>query len=193
MPWRRTCAKSGLCWCSVSTVMKRFMPVCRPPAVVAHPSSGPVSVVCGSWTAGKCLATAPAAHSSRAASTPAAGAPVGLQKTAPDGRWTPAVFTGGAPLAQEIAEFFHAAGMLILEGYGLTETCPALTGNCYDRYKFGTVGMALPGAELRIARMAKSWRVVPILPKATTSARKPPRKYFGGWVVCHWRHWGNRR
>ena len=41
--------------------------------------------------------------------------------------------------------------MLILEGYGLTETCPALTANRYDQYKFGTVGMALPGVELRLA------------------------------------------
>jgi len=59
--------------------------------------------------------------------------------------------SGGAPLSRDIAEFFHAAGVLLLEGYGLTETCPALTFSRPTRFKFGSVGQALPGVTLKIA------------------------------------------
>jgi long-chain acyl-CoA synthetase len=59
--------------------------------------------------------------------------------------------SGGAPLAKEIIEFFHALDILILEGYGLTECTTAATVNRPTSYRFGTVGPALPGVELRIA------------------------------------------
>ena len=59
--------------------------------------------------------------------------------------------SGGAPLVQEIAEFFDAIGIRILEGYGLSECTTAATTNTPERWRFGTVGPALPGFELRIA------------------------------------------
>jgi long-chain acyl-CoA synthetase len=59
--------------------------------------------------------------------------------------------SGGAPLAKEIIEFFHALDILILEGYGLTECTTAATVNRPTRFRFGTVGPALPGVELRVA------------------------------------------
>jgi long-chain acyl-CoA synthetase len=58
---------------------------------------------------------------------------------------------GGAPLAREIAEFFHAIDLLILEGYGLSEITTAATVNRISDFRFGTVGKPLPGVELRIA------------------------------------------
>lgn len=59
--------------------------------------------------------------------------------------------SGGAPLAPEIAEFFDAIGIRILEGYGLTECTTAASTNRPERYRFGTVGPPLPGFEIRVA------------------------------------------
>ena len=59
--------------------------------------------------------------------------------------------SGGAPLAQEIAEFFDAIGIRILEGYGLSECTTAATTNTPAAWRFGTVGPSLPGFELQIA------------------------------------------
>ena len=59
--------------------------------------------------------------------------------------------SGGAPLAKEIAEFFDAVGIRILEGYGLTECTTAASTNRPGRYRFGTVGPAMPGFEVKVA------------------------------------------
>ncbi len=59
--------------------------------------------------------------------------------------------TGAAPISAEIIEFFDACGVLVLEGYGLTETCAASTLNTANEQRIGTVGRPLPDTEVRVA------------------------------------------
>jgi len=59
--------------------------------------------------------------------------------------------SGSAALNREVAEWFHAAGIVILEGYGMTENAAGATVNHPDDYRFGSVGTPLPGSEVKIA------------------------------------------
>jgi long-chain acyl-CoA synthetase len=60
--------------------------------------------------------------------------------------------SGSAPLSRDIAEFFHACGILILEGYGLTESSAASFVNRPSKYAFGSVGLPMPGTDLKLAK-----------------------------------------
>ncbi len=60
--------------------------------------------------------------------------------------------SGGAALSRELGQFFEAVGLLIIEGYGLTESSPVIAVNRLNDYKFGTVGKPIPGVEVKIAQ-----------------------------------------
>ncbi|MFW5741459.1 MAG: AMP-dependent synthetase/ligase, partial [Myxococcota bacterium] len=96
--------------------------------------------------------------------------------------------SGGAPLSAEVAEFFHAAGLLILEGYGLTETTPALCINRPSKYRFGTVGPAFSKVELRLAQDGE------LLAKGPNVAKgyfKRPLATAEAWDEDGWFHTGD--
>jgi long-chain acyl-CoA synthetase len=85
-----------------------------------------------------------------------ASAAVTPEKTASNlrkvfGRRMQLLCSGGAPLPLPVAEAYHAAGLLLLQGYGLTESSPVISFNSPERFKMDTVGPPLPGVEVRIA------------------------------------------
>jgi long-chain acyl-CoA synthetase len=92
--------------------------------------------------------------------------------------------TGAAPISQEILEFFYACGVPVLEGWGMTETTAMGTVNTLDRFKFGTVGQALPGVEVKIAEEDSEilLRGPNIFPEYWDNAQATSETLVDGWL-----------
>ncbi|HXN38886.1 MAG TPA: long-chain fatty acid--CoA ligase [Solirubrobacteraceae bacterium] len=95
--------------------------------------------------------------------------------------------SGAAPIAHEILEFFYACGVPVFEGYGMTETATAATISTLEHHRFGTVGRALPGVELKIA---DDGEILIKGPNIFNGYHKRAEANFGA-VVDGWLHTGD--